>query len=466
MPQQRHVELCGFIGTQADLNGKLAKVGALNKERKKYAVTLEGSSEPIFVAAHHLMAPSRDGAQSPILRGRMAAVRRPLEHTKATSAGSEFTEEPGAPELNTQHHKEDGSAVSIKTEDSARHGSILLMHMKLNDTEQNADECAHSSSAVLDNVLQYKTSQQMEIFRKSLRAGCAVESSELLEETGIGSNKGGKWTTWNLGGCERCRQKLIKGISVVELDFGKFHKKCFTCMACTVVLVGVPWKGDWMQASTTLLPRSDGIFCVGCFNSKFEPDCSGCGRKMSSSRSADGIFSIRGKLDTYCSESCMETEKKRVDEEEKRTRAEREHREQIAAQVEQIRNASAEAKAEAEAVAEEQEKRAESAAVLEAAAGEKREKEEMEVIAAQHKRERAEAAAAVAQAAHASWTQNLANIEQAERNRSKPTGKRAARSKTSNVVPNIEEASVGKQVQQTQWIDNIELRMHQQKTAS
>jgi hypothetical protein len=57
--------------------------------------------------------------------------------------------------------------------------------------------------------------------------------------------------------------------------------------------------GDWMQPGSTRVPRSEGIYCLGCHNAQFGPNCSGCGRKL-----LDKVFSIKGTIFMYCSEVC------------------------------------------------------------------------------------------------------------------------------------------------------------------
>ena len=112
-------------------------------------------------------------------------------------------------------------------------------------------------------------------------------------------------TAWKLGACCACKLP-IKGGSVMEVDkIGKFHSKCFACVGCSAALVGVPWKGDWMQHGSKLTQRAQGIHCAGCYAAKFAPDCPVCAKKITG-----GVFSIKGKPETYCSKACWEDKKK------------------------------------------------------------------------------------------------------------------------------------------------------------
>ncbi len=113
-------------------------------------------------------------------------------------------------------------------------------------------------------------------------------------------------TAWKLGACCACKLP-IKGGSVMEVDkIGKFHSKCFACVGCSAALAGVPWKGDWMQHGSKLTQRAQGIHCAGCYAAKFAPDCPVCAKKITG-----GVFSIKGKPETYCSKACWEDKKKK-----------------------------------------------------------------------------------------------------------------------------------------------------------
>lgn len=113
-------------------------------------------------------------------------------------------------------------------------------------------------------------------------------------------------TAWKLGACCSCKL-AIKGGSVMEVDeIGKFHSQCFACVGCSAALVGVPWKGDWMQPGSKLAPRAEGIHCASCYAAQFLPDCPACAKKITG-----GVFSIKGKPETYCSKACWEDKKKK-----------------------------------------------------------------------------------------------------------------------------------------------------------
>jgi len=113
-------------------------------------------------------------------------------------------------------------------------------------------------------------------------------------------------TAWKLGACCGCQQP-IKGGSVIEVDkIGKFHGKCFVCVGCAVALVGVPWKGDWMQPGSKLAARAGGIHCATCYADKFAPECAACAKKITG-----GVFSIKGKPQVFCAKACWEEKKKK-----------------------------------------------------------------------------------------------------------------------------------------------------------
>ena len=284
------------------------------------------AQEPIFVAAHHLKDPSDPSRGDHPHRGRGRNVAGGAEAGRRSRSPERAAAAPGSDVSEAQLHEGADSQTPPRAEASSQEGhaqaqarlaqgggkptyqsqSLHLIMTDGNRGPKTAEEHPETATDNQDNSepkpTEAEQAEMMKLFLESLRMGCIVEAhADTAEGRGVvgWSNSRGETGSGGSERCDRCKG-VLKGGSVVELGpAGRMHKKCFTCVACSVSLVGVLWKGDWMQPGSTYIPRSEGIYCLCCFNAQFGPNCSGCGTKL-----VDEVFSVKGTIYTYCSEAC------------------------------------------------------------------------------------------------------------------------------------------------------------------
>ena len=91
----------------------------------------------------------------------------------------------------------------------------------------------------------------------------------------------GASTRWAklLGACRGCGESILGG-SVMEVPgLGKYHKACFQCAHCSKPLVGIPYKKGGADGAAAAA-ADPSPFCMPCYNEKFAPVCSRCGKKI------------------------------------------------------------------------------------------------------------------------------------------------------------------------------------------
>jgi len=155
--------------------------------------------------------------------------------------------------------------------------------------QYNVVGCAYGSHATFGRMAAMEFAKGWEPNQMFIRSRLQNGPVKISEKVLAGAKEKAE-TTWSLGSCAMCSEK-IRGGKVVEIKElgGKLHGACFKCSKCSTSLVGGTYK-----------VQSRSPFCTGCFLEEFGETCKACSKVIDGASVSCGL----GKFHVDCLVCC------------------------------------------------------------------------------------------------------------------------------------------------------------------